>query len=111
MGIINVYLTQNNTFITVTNFRKKIVASGSAGSNGFKGPNKRTPYAAQVTAFRIGKKIKSLGINNAMVIYKGISRNKYAVHKGLIAADMYMPILRNITPVAHNGCKVKKLRN
>ena len=108
----NVYIqaTYNNTIITITEPSGDVIAWASAGSNGFKGARKSTPYAAQVAAENAVEKAKPCGFEKANVFVKGVGPGREQSIRGLNAAGIQINAITDVTPIPHNGCRAKKAR-
>jgi len=100
----------NNTIITITDPNGEVVASASAGSSGFKGPRKATPYAAQVAAEAAVTKAKVFGLEKVHVYIKGAGNGREQAIRGLQAGGVAIESLTDVTPVPHNGCRPRKSR-
>lgn len=102
--------TFNNTIVTITDQEGNVISWSSAGSNGFKGARKSTPYAAQVTAENAVEKAKIHGLERVRAYVKGVGPGREQAIRGLQAAGANVDSITDITPVAHNGCRQKKAR-
>ena len=100
----------NNTIVTITDMEGGTVSWSSAGSNGFKGSRKSTPYAAQVSAENAVEKAKIHGIERVYVYVKGVGPGREQAIRGLQAAGANVESVTDITPLAHNGTRPKKAR-
>jgi small subunit ribosomal protein S11 len=100
----------NNTIITLTDDEGKILLSSSAGKLGFKGTKKGTPFAASKVADFVGEAAKKAGIKNFEVLVKGIGAGRDSALKSLAAKGLDIIILRDITPLPHNGPRPRKPR-
>jgi len=100
----------NNTVITITDPNGEVVAWASAGSSGFKGPRKATPYAAQVAAESAVTKAKVFGLEKVHVYVKGAGNGREQAIRGLQAGGVAIESLTDVTPVPHNGCRTRKSR-
>lgn len=110
--LAHVYITAtyNNTMVTIAEPNGNALAWSSAGSNGFKGTRKATPYAATVTVEKALEKAATYGIARANVYVKGIGTGREQAIRGLHAAGVEMEAIYDVTPVPHNGCRQKKAR-
>lgn len=108
----NIYIQSsfNNTIITVTDEQGGVIASGSAGSMGFRGTKKSTPYAATLAAASAIQKAKGLGLHEARVYVSGVGTGREAAVRALTNANIIIHLIKDITPLAHNGCRAKKAR-
>lgn len=111
-GTAKVYIQSsfNNTIITVTNDKGETLIWGSAGSSGFKGTKKGTPFAAQMTAANVAKKALEAGIKQVAVLVKGPGPGRETAIRGLQAAGLSILSIKDITPLPHNGCRPPKPR-
>lgn len=100
----------NNTIITITDLNGNMIAWSSAGSNGFKGAKKATPYAAQVSAEAAVNKALLYGIEKLHVFVKGIGSGREQAVRGLHASGVNIESITDVTPVPHNGCRPRKAR-
>ncbi len=100
----------NNTIVTITDLNGNIIAWSSAGSNGFKGAKKATPYAAQVSAEAAINKALLHGIEKLHVFVKGIGAGRDQAVRGLNSNGVDIESIKDITPVPHNGCRARKSR-
>lgn len=100
----------NNTIITVTDEEGDTLCWASAGSAGFKGTKKGTPFAAQIAAGQVAKKAQNLGIKQVSVLVKGPGAGRETAIRALQAAGLNIVSIRDITPVPHNGCRPQKPR-
>jgi small subunit ribosomal protein S11 len=102
--------TFNNTMITITDAQGNTVAWSSAGTMGFKGSRKSTPYAAQVAAEDAGKKAMEHGVRTLEVEVKGPGSGRESALRALQAAGFTVTTIRDVTPIPHNGCRPPKRR-
>jgi small subunit ribosomal protein S11 len=100
----------NNTIVTITDEKGNTLAWGSAGGNGFKGAKKGTPFAAQMTANGVGKKVAEYGVKQAAVFVNGPGPGRETAIRGLQAAGITVTAIKDITPVPHDGCRPPKPR-
>lgn len=100
----------NNTVITITDLNGNVIAWSSAGSNGFKGAKKATPYAAQISAEAAVNKALLYGIEKLHVFVKGIGAGREQAIRGLHANGVNIESITDVTPVPHNGCRPRKSR-
>lgn len=110
VGFINIKATFNNTIVTATNIVGSVISWSSAGSNGFKGSRKSTPYAAQITAENVAKKVKFLGMKTVSVKIQGPGTGRDSAIRSLITSGLNVTLIRDITPIPHNGCRAPKKR-
>ncbi len=109
-GRVYIQSTFNNTIITVTDSRGDVIAWGSAGSAGFKGSRKGTPYAAQLAAQRAARQAASSGLRQVDVYVKGPGSGREAAIRTLQASGLIVTSIRDVTPIPHNGCRPPKKR-
>jgi small subunit ribosomal protein S11 len=109
-GVANISATFNNTIVTITDTQGAVVAWSSAGSNGFKGSRKSTPYAAQVTAENVAKKVTEFGMKTISVKIQGPGTGRDSAVRGLISSGLNVTTIKDITPIPHNGCRPPKRR-
>jgi len=109
-GAAYIQATFNNTIISITDQVGNVVAWASAGSQGFKGSKKGTPYAAQIAAEAAAKKAISMGMQQIDVFIKGPGAGRESAIRSLQAAGFKIKLIKDITPVPHNGCKPPKRR-
>jgi small subunit ribosomal protein S11 len=109
-GIAHIQSTFNNTIITITDMNGNTIAWSSAGSQGFKGSRKSTPFAAQLAADDAAKKAQEHGLQNIEVYVKGPGSGREAALRALQAAGFNVTLIRDVTPIPHNGCRPPKRR-
>jgi len=109
-GRVYIQSTFNNTIVTVTDSRGDVIAWGSAGSAGFKGSRKGTPYAAQLAAQRAARQATSDGLRQVDVYVKGPGSGREAAIRTLQASGLIVTSIRDVTPIPHNGCRPPKKR-
>ena len=109
-GAAYIQATFNNTVITITDQNGNVVVWASAGAQGFKGSRKGTPYAAQVAADVAAKKAIGLGMRQIDIFVKGPGAGRESAIRALQAAGLEVNIIKDITPVPHNGCRPPKRR-
>jgi small subunit ribosomal protein S11 len=102
--------TYNNTRITITDESGNVLAWSSAGSLGFKGAKKSTPFAAAKVAETVVEKIKKTGLQDIEIFVKGIGSGREGAARGLANYGLNIVSISDITPVPHNGCRAKKPR-
>jgi small subunit ribosomal protein S11 len=108
----NVYIqaTFNNTIVTITDLKGNAVSWSSAGSLGFKGAKKSTPYAAQTTAETAANRALDFGLKEVNVFVKGPGVGRESAIRSLGGLGLRVKSIRDITPIPHNGCRPKKSR-
>ncbi len=109
-GIAHIRSTFNNTIVTITDMHGNAIAWASAGSLGFKGSRKSTPYAAQMAAEAAAKAAMEHGMKNVEVSVKGPGAGREAAIRSLQAVGLEVNMIRDVTPVPHNGCRPPKRR-
>lgn len=109
-GVAHVNATFNNTMITVSDVQGNTIAWSSAGSSGFKGSRKSTPYAAQVAAESAGRKAMEHGVRTLEVQVKGPGSGRESALRALQAVGFTITTIRDVTPIPHNGCRPRKRR-
>ena len=109
-GIAHVSATFNNTTITITDVQGNAISWSSAGSQGFKGSRKSTPYAAQIAAEDAGKKAQEHGMKTLEVKVKGPGSGRESALRALQACGFAITAIRDVTPIPHNGCRPPKKR-
>lgn len=110
MGVAHIQATFNNTIVTITDLNGEVVAWSTAGAKGFKGSRKSTPFAAQVAAEECGRKAMDAGMRSISVLVKGPGSGRESAVRALSAAGLRVNLLKDITPVPHNGCRPPKRR-
>ncbi len=109
-GIAHIQSTFNNTHITVTDVAGNVLCWSTAGGQGFKGSRKSTPFAAQVAAEECAKKALDHGIRQLAVHVKGPGSGRESAVRALQAQGIRITLIRDVTPVPHNGCRPPKRR-
>ena len=109
-GIAHVSATFNNTMITIADVQGNTISWSSAGSSGFKGSRKSTPYAAQIAAEDAGKKAMEHGMKTLEVQVKGPGSGRESALRALQAVGFSITAIRDVTPIPHNGCRPRKRR-
>lgn len=109
-GSIYVQSSFNNTLISITDDAGGVIAWSSAGSIGFKGARKSTPYAAQLAAASAIEKAKSRGFSKAKVYVSGVGSGRESAVRAITNTDIEVALIKDVTPEAHNGCRPKKAR-
>jgi len=109
-GVAHVAATFNNTVVTITDAQGNTIAWSSAGSQGFKGSRKSTPYAAQVAADDAGKKAAEHGVRTLEVEVKGPGSGRESALRALQAVGFTITSIRDVTPIPHNGVRPSKRR-
>lgn len=109
-GILYIQSTFNNTIVTITDSSGNTIAQASAGSAGFKGARKSTPYAAQIAAKNAVEKAKNFGLQAVEVRVCGVGSGREQAVRSLLESNIDITSLKDITPLPHNGCRAKKPR-
>jgi small subunit ribosomal protein S11 len=109
-GLACIQATFNNTIITITDGTGNVVTWASAGSVGFKGSRKSTPFAAQTAAENAAKKAIAQGMKEVKVYVKGPGAGREAAIRSLQAAGLEITAIKDVTPIPHNGCRPRKRR-
>jgi small subunit ribosomal protein S11 len=109
-GVAHVAATFNNTMITITDAQGNTIAWSSAGSQGFKGSRKSTPFAAQMAAEAAGRKAQEHGVRTLEVQVRGPGSGRESALRALQAVGFQITSIRDVTPIPHNGCRPRKRR-
>jgi small subunit ribosomal protein S11 len=110
IGVAHIKATFNNTLVTITDPIGNVVSWSSAGVQGFKGSRKGTPFAAQLAAQDAAKKAMEHGMRNVDVFVKGPGAGREAALRALQAAGLSVNLIRDVSPIPHNGCRPPKRR-
>ncbi len=109
-GTAHIQTTFNNTIVTITDPAGGVIAWSSAGSLGFKGSRKGTPFAAQIASEAAAKKAMEMGLKQVDVYVKGPGAGRETAIRALQAAGLEITLIKDVTPVPHNGCRPPKRR-
>ena len=109
-GVVHIQSTFNNTIITITDVSGNVISWSSAGARGFKGSRKSTPFAAQVAAGDAAAKAMEHGLKTVTVLVKGPGAGRESALRALAAAGLKISLIRDVTPIPHNGCRQAKRR-
>jgi small subunit ribosomal protein S11 len=109
-GVVHIYSTFNNTIVSITDPAGNVVGWSSAGVQGFKGSRKSTPFAAQLAAEDAAKKAMEHGMKNVEVFVKGPGPGRESALRSLQATGFNIIIIKDVTPIPHNGCRSPKRR-
>lgn len=109
-GVVHIQSTFNNTIVTITDPAGNVVSWSSAGVQGFKGSRKSTPFAAQLTAEDAAKKAMEHGMRNVEVFVKGPGAGRESALRALQAVGFTVVLIKDVTPIPHNGCRPPKRR-
>jgi small subunit ribosomal protein S11 len=100
----------NNTIITITDDRGNTLCWASAGGSGFKGTKKGTPFAAQMTASKVGRRAMELGVKQVAVYVTGPGPGRETAIRALESAGLHVISIKDVSPIPHNGCRAPKAR-
>ena len=109
-GIAHVQSTFNNTIVTVTDIQGNVVAWASAGASNFKGSRKSTPFAAQVAAENAARRAQEHGMRSVAIFVNGPGAGRESALRAFQIAGMKVTLIRDVTPIPHNGCRPPKRR-
>ena len=109
-GMAHIQATFNNTIITITDVGGNAIAWSTSGQQGFKGSRKSTPFAAQVAAEECARKAMEHGVRTIGVFVKGPGAGRESALRALQAAGLRVTMIRDVTPIPHNGCRPPKRR-
>jgi small subunit ribosomal protein S11 len=109
-GIVHIKSTFNNTIITITDMNGNAIVSTSSGTQGFKGARKSTPFAAQMAADACAQKALQRGVREVRVYVKGPGAGREAAIRSIQAAGLTITMIKDVTPMPHNGCRPPKRR-
>lgn len=110
VGVAHIKSTFNNTIVTITDPMGNVLSWSSAGSRGFKGSRKSTPFAAQQAAEDAARKAMDHGLKTVSVYVKGPGSGREAALRSLSAVGLKITLIRDVTPIPHNGCRPPKRR-
>lgn len=109
-GIAHIFATFNNTIVTITDRSGSVICWSTAGSSGYHGSRKSTPYAAQVAAMNAAKKALEAGLKEVEVFVKGPGQGRESAIRSLSQAGLTITAIKDVTPIPHNGCRPPKRR-
>ena len=109
-GIAHIKSTFNNTIVTITDVNGAVISWASAGSRGFKGSRKSTPFAAQLAAEEAARRSMEHGVRSVAVFVKGPGAGRESALRALQQAGLKVTLIRDVTPIPHNGCRPPKRR-
>jgi len=109
-GIAHIQATFNNTIVTITDVSGNVISWSTSGSKGFKGSRKSTPFAAQMAAEDAAKKAQEHGLRTVEVWVKGPGSGRESALRALQAAGLNITLIKDVTPIPHNGCRPPKRR-
>ena len=110
VGVAHIQATFNNTLVTITDVKGDMVSWSSAGSKGFKGSRKSTPYAAQVAAEEAARKAMDMGMKTVSVLVKGPGGGRESAIRAIGSVGLKVALIKDVTPIPHNGCRAPKQR-
>ncbi len=109
-GVAHIAATFNNTIVTITDVSGNVISWSSAGACGFKGSRKSTPFAAQLAAESAARKAQEHGMRTVQVYIKGPGSGRESAIRALQSAGFKVSLIRDVTPIPHNGCRPPKRR-
>ncbi len=109
-GVVHIYCSFNNTIVTVSDDKGNTIAWSTAGSHGFKGTKKSTPFAAQITSNKAAEKAYALGMREVAVKVCGPGQGRETAVRAVQQAGLTVSSIKDITPIPHNGCRPPKAR-
>ena len=109
-GVAHISSTFNNTIVTITDVSGNVISWSSAGTCGFKGSRKSTPFAAQLAAEQAARKAQEHGMRNVQVYVNGPGSGRESALRALQSAGFKISVIRDVTPIPHNGCRPPKRR-
>jgi small subunit ribosomal protein S11 len=110
VGIAHIHATFNNTIVTITDPNGNVLSWCSAGARGFKGSRKSTPFAAQLVAEDAARKARDHGVQTVSALVKGPGGGRESALRALSAAGLRVSMIKDVTPIPHNGCRPPKRR-
>ncbi|AFZ45276.1 SSU ribosomal protein S11P [Halothece sp. PCC 7418] len=109
-GVAHIQSTFNNTLVTISDTKGDVISWASAGSSGFKGAKKGTPFAAQTAADQAGRRATEQGMRQVEVMVSGPGAGRETAIRALQGAGLEITLIRDVTPIPHNGCRPPKRR-
>ena len=109
-GVVHIYCSFNNTIVTVSDDKGNTIAWSTAGSHGFKGTKKSTPFAAQITCNKAAEKAVALGMREVAVKVCGPGQGRETAVRAVQQAGLTVSSIKDVTPIPHNGCRPPKAR-
>ena len=109
-GIVHIQSTFNNTIVTITDLQGAVISWSSAGSRGFKGSRKSTPFAGQLAAEDAARKAQEHGMRTVAIFVKGPGSGRESALRAFQNVGMRVTLIRDVTPIPHNGCRPPKRR-
>ena len=110
LGIVHIKATFNNTIVTVTDIQGNVIAISTAGSHGFKGAKKATPYAAQITVDKVAEEAKEHGLKTVSIRIKGAGSQRESAMRAVFSQNFVVTSITDVSGVAHNGVRPPKRR-
>jgi small subunit ribosomal protein S11 len=110
VGVVHVKSTFNNTTVTITDPAGNAISWATAGTQGFKGSRKSTPFAAQLAAEEASKKALDSGVRQVSILVKGPGAGRESALRAIQASGLKITVIRDVTPIPHNGCRPSKRR-
>jgi small subunit ribosomal protein S11 len=110
LGVAHIQATFNNTIVSITDLSGNVISWSSAGAQGFKGSRKSTPFAAQVAAEKAAIKARDMGMKKLEVCVRGPGPGRESAVRALSNTGMEVTVIRDKTPIPHNGCRPRKRR-
>jgi small subunit ribosomal protein S11 len=110
VGVVHVKSTFNNTTVTITDPAGNTISWATAGTQGFKGSRKSTPFAAQLAAEEAAKKALDSGVRQVTILVKGPGAGRESALRAIQASGLRITVIRDVTPIPHNGCRPSKRR-
>jgi small subunit ribosomal protein S11 len=109
-GVVHIHSTFNNTIVTITDHQGNVISWASAGAMGFKGSRKGTPFAAQQAADSAAKKAMDHGLRSVQIFVRGPGAGRESALRALQSAGINISLIKDVTPIPHNGCRPPKRR-
>jgi small subunit ribosomal protein S11 len=110
VGVVHVFASFNNTIVSITDVNGELISWSTAGAKGFKGSRKSTPFAAQMAAEDAAKKAMDAGMKTVSVLVNGPGGGRESAVRAIAASGMKIGMIRDVTPIPHNGCRPPKRR-
>lgn len=110
MGVVHIKATFNNTIVTITDVTGDVISWASSGGQGFHGSRKSTPFAAQTAVREAVRRAREVGMHTVEVLVKGPGVGREAAIRAIGAAGLKVTLIRDVTPIPHNGCRPSKRR-
>jgi len=110
LGVIHVKASLHNTMVTVTDFKGEVLGWSSAGASGFKSKKKSSPFAAQITTENALKSVSDYGLKQVEIMFNGPGKGRDTALRTIINSGFGLGLIRDVTPLPHNGCRAPKKR-